>query len=160
MIDKPAVVVQQEGWYKVQITGFRSREEMDKMIPSLGLIGLHDIWIPPVRMQEGVVPPTQLKPVVPADTAKQVVEKPVVIEKPEVPVPTISIHVRAFHRRSQAVRAQRRIKARLNLDSEIIPQWDYYHVVIPGFFTREETYKYYPELAGIGYPNVTLIERK
>ena len=160
LIDKPAVVVQQEGWYKVQITGFRTREEMDKMIPSLGLIGLHDIWIPPVRMQEGVVPPTQLKPVVPADTAKQVVEKPVVIEKPEVPVPTISIHVRAFHRRSQAVRAQRRIKAKLNLDSEIIPQWDYYHVVIPGFFTREETYKYYPELAGIGYPNVTLIERK
>ena len=160
LIDKPAVVVQQEGWYKVQITGFRTREEMDKMIPSLGLIGLHDIWIPPVRMQEGVVPPTQLKPVVPADTAKQVVEKPVVIEKPEVPVPTISIHVRAFHRRSQAVRAQRRIKAKLNLDSEIIPQWDYYHVVIPGFFTREETYKSYPELAGIGYPNVTLIERK
>jgi hypothetical protein len=160
LINKPAVVVQQDGWYKVQITGFRTREEMDKMIPSLGLIGLHDIWIPPVRMQEGVVPPTQLKPVVPADTAKQVVEKPVVIEKPEVPVPTISIHVRAFHRRSQAVRAQRRIKAKLNLDSEIIPQWDYYHVVIPGFFTREETYKYYPELAGIGYPNVTLIERK
>jgi hypothetical protein len=31
-------------------------------------------------------------------------------------------------------------------------------VIITGFFTREETYKYYPELTGLGYPGITLIE--
>ncbi len=48
--------------------------------------------------------------------------------------------------------------SKLNLPVEIVKQYDYYHVIVTGFYTREETYPYYPELAEIGYPGVTLIE--
>ena len=47
--------------------------------------------------------------------------------------------------------------SKLNLPVEIVKQFDYYHVIVTGFLSREETFQYYPELAGIGYPGVTLI---
>jgi hypothetical protein len=49
---------------------------------------------------------------------------------------------------------------KLKLPVEIVKQYNYYHVIVTGFYTREETYKYYPELAGLGYPRITLIETK
>jgi hypothetical protein len=48
--------------------------------------------------------------------------------------------------------------SKLKLPVEIVKRYEYYHVIVKGFFTREETYKYYPELAGLGFPGVTLIE--
>ncbi len=47
---------------------------------------------------------------------------------------------------------------KLNLPVEIVKQFDYYHVIVTGFYSREETFQYYPELAGIGYPRITLLE--
>ena len=61
-------------------------------------------------------------------------------------------------KKSEALRAQRRITSKLKLQVEIVQQMDRYIVLIRGFHTREETYKYYPELAGMGYPGVSLIE--
>ncbi len=52
----------------------------------------------------------------------------------------------------------RRITEKLGLPVEIVQQWDYYHVIVTGFFTREQTVRYFPELAGLGYPGITLIE--
>jgi hypothetical protein len=80
------------------------------------------------------------------------------VEKPELAQPSIALQVAVFYRESQALRAQRRIMTKLNLPVEIVKQYDYYHVIVTGFYSREETFKYYPELAGIGYPGVTLIE--
>jgi hypothetical protein len=57
-----------------------------------------------------------------------------------------------------ALKAQRKITSKLKLKVEIVKQWDRYIVLIRGFHTREETYRYYPELAGLGYPGVSLIE--
>jgi hypothetical protein len=83
------------------------------------------------------------------------------IEVPVIrPEPTISLHVGMYHRRSQALRVQRRITSKLKLPVEIIQQYEYYHVMVTGFYTRQETYKYYPELAGLGYPRISLIEKK
>ncbi len=72
--------------------------------------------------------------------------------------PTIALQVAVFQKESQALQAKRRIMSKLKLPVEIVKQWDSYHVIITGFFTREETYMYYPELAGMGYPGVRLIE--
>ena len=74
------------------------------------------------------------------------------------PALTISIQVGVFDRRSEALKAQRKITSKLKLKVEIVEKWNRYIVLIRGFHTREETYKYYPELAGIGYPGVLLIE--
>jgi hypothetical protein len=56
------------------------------------------------------------------------------------------------------LRAQRRITSKLNLPVEIVEQWNLYHVIVTGFFTREETFRYYPELTSLGYPGISLIE--
>lgn len=80
----------------------------------------------------------------------------IVTEAPDQP--TIALQVAVFQKESQAMQAKRRIMSKLRLPVEIIKQWDSYHVIITGFFTREETYMYYPELAGMGYPGVRLIE--
>jgi cobalamin biosynthesis Co2+ chelatase CbiK len=74
------------------------------------------------------------------------------------PVPTIAIQVAIFYKKAEALRAQRKISSKLNLPVEIIEQWEFYRVIIPGFFTKEETYRYYPELAGLGYPGVQIID--
>ncbi len=172
-LDKKVVIVTEDGYYKVRITGFASREEMERILPSLGLLGLRDIWIIPVKKQKEQIPPSIQQPVVvqldtipnaavQPDTTHKVVEKkieaPVIEEKPVAPEPTVALQVGIFYKKSQALRAQKRITTKLNLPVDIVLQWDYYHVIVTGFFTREETYKYYPELAGLGYPGISLIE--
>lgn len=74
------------------------------------------------------------------------------------PVPTIAIQVAIFYKKAEALRAQRKISSKLKLPVEIVEQWEFYRVVIPGFFTKEETYRFYPELAGLGYPGVQIID--
>ncbi|HSL86260.1 MAG TPA: hypothetical protein VK861_04950, partial [Bacteroidales bacterium] len=55
-------------------------------------------------------------------------------------------------------RAQRRIIEKLDLPVEIVERWDNFYVIVTGFYTREQTFSYYPELAALGYPRITLIE--
>ncbi|MBG0859116.1 MAG: SPOR domain-containing protein [Bacteroidales bacterium] len=176
LLDKPVVIVDEDGYHKVQITGFGNLGEIEAFLPKLGFLGITDIWIPQTRRPAEIIPPAIMLPdtaKVQPDTARKVIEEkvkipvvkkkvevpvPVIEEKPAAPEPTIALQAGVFRRKAEAIRAQRRIISRLNLPVEIVEQWGYYHVVIPGFFTREETYKYFPELAGLGYPGVSLIE--
>jgi hypothetical protein len=73
-------------------------------------------------------------------------------------VPEISLQVGVWYKKSDAERARKRIMSKLDLPVQIIQKWDYFRVIITGFHSREETYQYYPELAGLGYPNISLIE--
>ena len=168
IIDKKVTIVPEGGNYKVRISGFTSLEDMEKIIPSLGMLGLRDIWVVPVQIPPAFKPPVIVQPdttgkieipvIVQPDTTIKPVEEEV--KPPEAPPePTVSLQVAIFQKYSQALRAQKRIVKKLNLPVEIVQQWDYYRVIVTGFYTREETYKYYPELAGIGYPNITLIEK-
>jgi hypothetical protein len=38
--------------------------------------------------------------------------------------------------------------------------WDSFYILISGFYTREETYHLYPELAGLGLTKVLPVEIK
>ncbi len=176
LVDKPVVIIHEDGFHKVRITGFDSMEELERFLPSLGIMGLKDVWIPPLRertettqpvtvtpdtIQAGkdMISPVKVRPdstlrVSPLPTA------PVAKDKPAVTKPPISIQIGVFHSRAQALRAKRRITSKLGLPVEIVPQWEYYRVIITGFYTREETYEYYPELAGLGYDSVYLIENE
>jgi cell division protein FtsN len=175
MQDNPVKIIFEDGYYKVRITGFTNRIDIERLLPSLGKMGLRDLWIPPVRIPETVTKPT----VVPSDTAKQKIEIPsdtvkkeiivkpekkvpekIVEEAPIIKVPPVSIRVGEFIKKSQALRAQRKIRSKLDLESELSERWGYYYIIIGGFYTREETYRYYPELAGIGYTNISIIEVK
>jgi hypothetical protein len=76
------------------------------------------------------------------------------------PEPKISLQVGSFFKRSEALRAQRRISVKFKREVVLVQQFEYYFIIIPGFYTRRETFPYYPELAGMGYNKVSVIERK
>ncbi len=138
-------------------------EEIKKLEPSIGDLGFKNIWILPVKKQPVeepsvrplVIPITpvewnkEIPSVVKADSLYKLIE-----DKLEIPVaprePHVSLQIGVYHGRWEALRAQRRISNKLNLPVEIVQQWGYYKVIVKGFFTREETYKYYPEIAGSG----------
>ncbi len=142
-------------------------EAMDKLLPSVGEVGLKDSWTLPVK-REFVEEPVKKELVeiqkaeVQPDTSLTLVRdygrRFALKERPAIPEPTIALQVAIYHQESRALRAQRKIMSKLNRPVEIVKQFDYYHVIVSGFYTREETYQYYPELAGIGFPGITLIE--
>ena len=174
MVSQPVDILYEDGYYKVRITGFTTRLDIERLLPSLGMMGLRDLWVPPVKAPEAVIKPV----VVPADTAKPKVEVPsadtirnapvVILEiKPEVKpeeeaaqIPPVSMRVGEFIKKSQALKAQRKIRTKLGLESEIVERWGNYYIIIGGFYTREETYKYYPELAGIGLTRIMIIDTR
>ena len=172
LFDKPVRIVSEDRFFKVRISGFNSPEELNRSINSLGLKGLKDLPKLPVKQPE-VTPSEVLRDTAritsevkkdltvtarPDTTIKTAEEK---IKLPESsPEPAISLQVAIFYKQSQALHARTRIMSKLNLPVVIIEQWGFFRVVIPGFYTREETYKYYPELAGIGYPSILMIDRR
>jgi hypothetical protein len=170
-------MVFEDDFYKIRLTGspFIKQtvlEEMNKLGPSLDKLQFKDIWVlPPVAPLEEEPVVTE-RPEIKVERAGRKLDIPILVKpeskltlrtlstiKPESqPLITISIQVAIFYRKSEALRAQRRITSKLKLKVDIVEQWDRYIVLIRGFHTREETYKYYPELAGLGYPGIYLIE--
>lgn len=174
MVNMPVEILYEDGYYKVRITGFTNRLDLERLLPTLGMMGLRDLWVPPVKQPEPVPQPV----IVPADTAKHEVvvppsdtlrmePVPVPVQEPEVKpapkveeVPPVSLRVGEYIKKAQAIKAQRKIRNKLGLESEIVERWGYYYIIIGGFYTREETYKYYPELAGIGLTRVMVIDSR
>ena len=142
-------------------------EAIEGLMPLFGRLEMEDKWLERARALV-TEEPDEREPVIidriqvrPDVTLRVTEEQPRVLiyeEKPEVKEPSIALQVAIFVKESQALRAQKRIMSKLNLPVEIVKQFEYYHVIVTGFYSREETFPYYPELAGIGYPGITLIE--
>jgi len=174
--EKMVTVRNEDGLFKIQITDFADTNEVRKFIPLLRKHGFDDIVVLH-DTEEGLVPvaPAVIAPVTEPDEVQKVAEEPVMKEKPteiieqqrEVPgeivtpppVPRFVLNAGTYYKRAQADRAKRKIEKNINLPVEIVEQWDSYRVVIPGFFTREETYPYYPELAGLGFTDIFVYEK-
>jgi cell division protein FtsN len=217
---KPIVVLFEDGYYKVRVSGFRDKQELVKMLPSFAAMGYKDVWVPKAIVlretvnQDSVRIPVQERTLVIADTVAKPVEKKeekVVEEKkeeelkaeeikveekkveeikveekkekviipveqkveekkaddkkpeeikPEVKRPTVYLRVGEFRKKSQALKAQRKISAKLDLESEILMDWESFYLLIPGFYTREETFPLYPELAGLGITKISVVQEK
>ena len=170
-VDKNIKIVKEGRYYKVRLTELplikqEVLNEMKKLQPQIGRLGLKDMWAVPI-VTKPVEEPMARQPVIiqkaivlPYTSVRVIREKPrglILEEKPEILEPSIALQVAIYIKQSQALRAQKRIMSKLNLPVEIVKQYDYYHVIVTGFYTREETYQYYPELAGLGYPGITLI---
>jgi len=166
--EKLVTIRNEEGVYKVQITGFADTNEIREFIPLLQQHGFKDILVLH-QTQEGLVPvmpqvtPEEEEIQAPAPEPELPVleaEQPEIIEEaaPPPPSPRFILHAGNYQRRSQAERAKRRIERNIDKPVEIIEEWDSYRVVVTGFFTREETYPYYPELAGLGFSEVFVYE--
>jgi len=146
-------------------------EEMKKLKP-IDKVKFNDLWVVPVISPTQEEPPVIERPDLTLDKIENIpvtfgfvkpystlllvernIKPPVITSQP-----TIALQVAVFQKESEANQAKRKITSRLKLPVEIVKQWDSYYVIITGFFTREETYPYYPELAGLGFPSVRLIE--
>jgi len=163
MLDKKVVIIEEDGYYKVRISGFDSRADMEKYLPTLGMMGLKDIWMMPVKkepLDTVAIAPVITVPVVEKKDTVQKADVVIPVISDEPPKPTVALQVAVFYRKGQALRAQRKIRTKLDLPVVVEQQWDTYRVIVTGFFTREETYKYYPELAGLGYDRISLIENR
>ena len=159
ILDKPVILVAEDGFFKVRITGFSSQEEMEKFYPTLAFIGLKNFWVLPVKKQEEIRPQDVIQP----DTTQQLISEDTVLtvvseEIPVVSQPVIALQVDVFHDKSEALNAQKMITTKLNLPVEIVQEWEYYKVFITGFHTIDEANKYYSALAKLGYPKISLIE--
>jgi len=159
VLNNPVTVVAEDGFYKVQVTGFSSQEEMEKLYPTLAFIGLKNFWVLPVKKQEEIEPQAVEQP----DTTKKLDSENVVLPvvEEEIPVlsqPVIALQVDVFHNKTDALTAQKRIKSKLNLPVEIVQEWEYYKVFVVGFKSIEEANKYHSAIAKLGYPQISLIE--
>jgi SPOR domain len=159
IINNPVIVVNEDGFFKVRITGFSNQEEMEKLYPTLAFLGLKNIWVLPVKKQEEFIPQTVIQP---DTTKKPIIENTDlaigVEEQSLVSQPIIALQVDVFHNKTKALNAQKKITTKLNLPVEIVQEWEYFKVIITGFQTTEEAKKYYSPLAKLGYPQISLIE--
>ena len=171
-LDKKTIIERGGKYYRLEtpdepIIDQTVLEAIKELYPAVGEFGLKDKWTAPIILKLAEEPVVRVpviiqKAVVQHETSVRIVEeKPAGLvkeEKREVQVPSIALQVAIYHKESQALKAQKKIMSKLNLPVEIVKQYDYYHVIVTGFYSREETFQYYPELAGIGYPGITLIE--
>jgi len=169
-------IVFDNGFYKLRLTGppFLKQtvlEEFRKHEPTVGKLGFMDTWLLPVKALPEEEPAIMVReiPIKPVQWSKEVpavlkaditfkLNKATIVAPPTPPAePAVSLQVAVFNNKFQALKAQRRIIKKLNLPVEVVQEYDTYKVIITGFYTREETYKYYPELVGLGYPNIFMI---
>ena len=167
LIDKQVIIVIEEGYYKVQLIGFRNIEEVEKIIPALGLIGIKDFWIPPGKKDTSVPDNSDLQPdtiqkplaenvvnpVIPAEPDSLVTE-----ETPDETANTYALEIGSFRKENRALNAKGKVISKLKLPVEIVVQWDEYHVIITGFNNKTEINKYIPELAKLGFNEIYVIK--
>ena len=167
IIDKPVIMIIEEGYYKVQLTGFKNIEEIEKIIPALGLVGIRDFWIPRAKKDAEVTDYVDLQP----DTTQKIPEEKIVgpvipigpdslaiEEAPDEASDTYALEIGTYRKGKRALKAQEKVISKLKLPVEIIEQWDEYHVIITGFNNKTEINKYIPELARMGYSEIYVLK--
>jgi cell division protein FtsN len=159
LLDQSVIMVPEDGFFKVRITGFTTQEELEKILSTLGFLGMGKIWVLPARKQETAIPKVILITFTPIIASEEDQGLLVARElKYNSDTNLIVLQVGVFHDRSKALQAQRIITTKLNLSVKIIQEWEYYKVFVSGFSSIQETSKYYPQLAKLGYPDILLIK--
>ena len=45
LLNNTIVVISSDGYFKVRLVGLKSLEEIEKLVPTLGLLGIKDLWV-------------------------------------------------------------------------------------------------------------------
>jgi hypothetical protein len=170
-------IVFENGFYNLRLAGISPvkqtvLDELNKYNKGLAMIKFKDIWMkPPVAIEEEeIVQPSRTEVKIEKITVFPPLPELIRKEMPSIlmrsrlrspgfsPAVNISLRVGVFKKKSLAMKARRRIISKLHVNVDVVEKWNTYIVLIRGFHHREDTYKYYPELAGLGYPGVSLIE--
>lgn len=148
LTDKDVEMIYEDGFYKVRIKGLTDLKEMESLMPMLFENGYKDVWILPFNERIEVPSnPAMLRHVFKTELAPLANA-----------VPTVALQVGAFYKKHDAVKAQKKIAKGTGRNVVMKKQWDYYTLFVTGFYTKESTYKYYPEIAGLGYPEIYLVQ--
>ncbi len=179
-LDKELSIIKEDGYFRIKVSDFSSLEDLDRTIFAMGIQGVRDVRISTEEaFQPEIIKDTVLadtlanKEIIPERSERFVIDSLKVreadiqtkdlvtdLEKDRMKMqePKVSLLVGSFSKRTKALKAKKKIESRLNLPVKIIEQWDLYRVVVIGFYTVEETYSWYPELAGIGYDVISIID--
>lgn len=148
-------IIREDGFHKVRISGFVDKEDIGRMVPEFRNAGVDDFWIVPSEfIIYHDIKPVNTLPVIDVCPGQKVGIRPA----PSIGEPTICIRVAVFESRWRAEYARKRISLKLDQPAEVLDRYDQYWTVIPGFYKPQETYRFYPELAGLGYPGVSLFD--
>jgi beta-phosphoglucomutase-like phosphatase (HAD superfamily) len=196
VLDKPVIVLPEEGFFKVRVIKFKSLLEIERIIPTLGLLGYSQFWVFTPKNKSAVkpvaVPMQDTSRRISVNSNKVVAAEDSLINTPiaslssgaqledqadttlmgdemgHEPPPVypdstslqspIILQVAIFFKRADALQAQRKIINKLKLPAKVIGESNYFRLIITGFSTKEETYKFYPELTKLGYPSSYMIE--
>jgi len=159
ILNESVFLVTEDGFFKVRIKGFSSQEDIEKLYPTLAFLGMKNIWLLPVKKPEETNPQAVVQPDTTKNPESEITAFPVLAEEiPDESQPTFALQVEVFHEKSKALNAQKKITTKINLPVEIVQEWEYYKVIVTGFYTADEANKYFSAIAILGYPNITLIE--
>jgi cell division protein FtsN len=174
--DKNVIITSENGFYKVRVAGMSIMkaivlDEMKKLMPDSKL-GTNDLWVLPVTTPVTEEVPVKIREAAPEKTKGNMevscaapletarISLAGVTEAPLQAIPKISLQVGVFTKKSEALRAQKKISKKFSRDCEIVQRYEYYLIIIPGFWTRQETFKFYPELTQMGYTKISVVEKK
>ncbi|HUW94007.1 MAG TPA: SPOR domain-containing protein, partial [Bacteroidales bacterium] len=148
------------GLYRIQISDVKDSTEIQDLIPILEKNGFRNIvLINPQEISHIPITGARIDSLIVEEVKTNAEKQPIpVIATPAPAVPGIALHAGHYYKRAAAERVKARIIRKLGIPAEVIQEWDSYHVVVTGFFTREETFRYYPELAGLGFTEVYVME--
>ena len=159
ILDKSVIIVAEDGYFKVRITGFSDEEEVEKFYSTLAFLGMKDFWVLPVKKKEEITQQTvvQTDSLVKPESENTVIQD--IGEKaPSLSQPVIVLQIDVFHKKSDALNAEKIITTKLNLPVEIVQQWKYYKVFVTGFHTTAEANKSFIDIAQLGFSKISLIE--
>jgi len=158
ILNKTIFIVTEDGFFKVRIKGFSDEEEMEKFFPTLAFLGMKAFWVLPLKKLEEITQQKvgQTDTIIKPDSEKTTL--PVVGEKsPASSQSTIVLQIDVFHNKSDAMKAQKNITTKLNLQVKVVHEWEYYKVFVTGFSSIEEANKYFIAIAQLGYLKISLI---
>jgi hypothetical protein len=150
-------IIREDGFHKVRISGFVDKEDIGRMVPEFRNAGVDDFWIVPSEViKYHNINSIEKLP----DININIKEEPGIRPAPSIGEPTICIRVAVFDSRLKAEYVRKRISLKLEQPAEVLDRYDQFWIIIPGFYKPQETFRFYPELAGMGYPGVSLFDKK
>ena len=167
ILDKEVIITEENGFYKVRITGFSSIYDLEKFIPVLVKKGYTEIWVVTLK---GMLKPGSDRDIVQSETelintyTKDGTTYFIIYESIEEDRTTTddsyAIQLGAFRNKINAEVLKIRMNTYLDREVEIYLENGLYNVRIPEFKSRKEVDDYVPKLIELGVKEIRVLNIK
>jgi cell division protein FtsN len=164
-LGKEVVIIVEDGFNKVRITGFKSSYEVERYIPTLVSYGIDEIWVvtlkgtlkPDITAGEPDIHREVLSTIMKNDTTYAIIHD-VFEEIITTDSDSYAIQLGAFNRKINADALRIRLAATLGKEVEIFVEDALYKVRIIGFESKVEAESYLPILDKNGVGEVEILK--